>query len=43
MSALMFSPLPLWGEYQLAQPLWLAALLLLPLIGLLRRRRSFFA
>jgi Mg-chelatase subunit ChlD len=31
--------LPLWGQLRLAQPLWLAALLVLPLIALLRRRR----
>ncbi len=31
--------LPLWGQYRLAAPLWLLALLLLPLASWLRRRR----
>lgn len=31
--------LPLWGNLRLAAPLWLAALLLLPVLALLRRRR----
>ena len=32
--------LPLWGPFRLAAPLWLLALLLLPLAAWLRRRRS---
>ncbi len=32
-------PLPLWPAHHLAEPLWLLALLLLPLLAWLRRRR----
>jgi Ca-activated chloride channel homolog len=33
------APLPLWGDYRLASPLWLAALLTLPLVLWARNRR----
>lgn len=31
--------IPLWDQHRLAEPLWLVALLVLPLVGWLRRRR----
>jgi Ca-activated chloride channel family protein len=39
--SVLFPEMPVWafGDYQFAQPFWLAALLLLPVVGMLRRRR----
>ncbi|PTY05890.1 hypothetical protein DB347_16255 [Opitutaceae bacterium EW11] len=39
MNALLSTPLPLWADYRLAHPLWLLALLLIPLAFWARGRR----
>lgn len=39
MNALLATPLPLWADYRLAHPLWLLALLLIPLVLWVRGRR----